>query len=58
MDDDARKSYNSVHELCKMNMKTRIDSLNHNLEIHKEQLKTLEEAVENAQSEYDILFGE
>lgn len=58
MDDEARKSYNSVYLLCKMNMKTRIDSLNHDLKIHKEQLKTLEEAVENAQTEYDILFGE
>lgn len=58
MDELARKSYNSVYLLCKMNMKTRIDSLNHDLNIHKEQLKTLAEAVENAQTEYDILFGE
>lgn len=58
MDDGARKSYNSICELCKMNIKTRLDSLKHDLEIHKEQMKTLEEAIENAQSEYDILFGE
>nr|DAU58812.1 MAG TPA: haloacid dehalogenase-like hydrolase [Caudoviricetes sp.] len=58
MDDLARKSYNSICELCKMNMKKRLDVLNHDLKIHKEQLKTLEEAVENAQTEYDILFGE
>lgn len=58
MDELARKSYNSIRELCKMNMKTRLDSLKHDLKIHKEQLKTLEEAVENAQTEYDILFGE
>lgn len=57
-DNEARKAYNSVYELCKMNMKTWLDSLNHDLNIHKEQLKTLEEAVENAQTEYDILFGE
>ena len=57
-DDEARKAYNSVHELCKMNMKIWLDSLKHDLKIHKEQLKTLEEAVENAQTEYDILFGE
>lgn len=58
MDDEARKSYNSVYLLCKMNMKTNLDSLKHDLEIHKEQLKTLEEAVENAQTAYDALFGE
>lgn len=58
MDDEARKSYNSVYLLCKMNMKTRLDSLNHDLEVHKEQMKTLEEAIENAQTEYDTLFGE
>ena len=58
MDELARKSYNSVHLLYKMNMKTRLDSLKHDLKIHKEQLKTLEEAVENTQTEYDTLFGE
>lgn len=58
MDELARKSYNSVHLLCKMNMKTRLDSLKHDLKIHKEQLKTLEEAIDNAQTEYDTLFGE
>ena len=58
MDELARKSYNSVYELCKMNMKTRLDSLNHDLKIHKDQLKTLEEAVESTQTEYDTLFGE
>lgn len=56
MDELARKSYNSIYVLCKMNMRTRLDSLKHDLKIHKEQLKTLEEAVENTQSEYDILF--
>lgn len=58
MDELARKSYNSIYALCKMNMKTRLDVLKHDLKIHKEQMKTLEEAIENAQSEYDILFGE
>ena len=58
MDELARKAYNSIYLLCKMNMKTRLDSLKHDLKIHKEQLKTLEEAIENAQTEYDILFGE
>jgi hypothetical protein len=58
MDDLARKSYNSIRELCKMNMKKRLDVLNHDLKRHKDQLKTLEEAIENAQTEYDTLFGE
>lgn len=57
-DDEARKAYNSICELCKMNMKTWLDSLKRDLKVHKEQLKTLEETVENAQTEYDILFGE
>lgn len=58
MDNDARKAYNSVYEICKTNLKDRLDGLNHDLEVHKEQMKTLEEAIENAQTEYDILFGE